>query len=204
MADKNLQRRSILEPALLELAAYHENASVILRETPFQGQLILRALDELDGLNTALTPVLGTALDATPNRVNIQGKLKIFWLRPRQWLVVTPPEKHAETLQAIENALSAMDSSVVDNSDGHTMLCLEGEKAADVIKKGCPLDIHPRVFPAGSMALTRIVHTDILLHHAKENQFDIYVRNSFGEYLLRWLFDAAHEYGIYIDKGEKK
>lgn len=201
VTEPGLERHSILEPALKELAEQSSRqAAAVVTEVPFQGQFVIRALEDTGALSARLKPVFGLALDETPNKADAAQNNVVFWLREGQWLVVTPPE-HSRTLFAqADEALDGMDSSIVDNTDGHTMLRLSGERARDILMKGCPLDIHPREFPAGSMAQTRIVHADVLLHHPDDKTFHIFVRNSFAEYLLRWIFDAGLEYGISVKK----
>lgn len=200
----DIKPRSIIDDAFLELSrhdgnmAEHNDAGVTLEHIPFQGQFVLRALEPLSDLNEVLEDILGTALSNTPNHVSVNNQTKIFWLRERQWHIVCPADKSAALFNNIHAALKDMKSSIVDNSQGQTMLRLSGERAADILKKGCPLDIHDSVFPSGSMGLTRIVHADILLHKISGQKFDIYVRQTMGEYLARWLHDGALEYGVYI------
>lgn len=198
---EGLQRHSLLEPALLELESHSAaDAPAVVEEVPFQGHFTIRALEKTDALNEKLKPVFGITLDDTPNTVGTNKGNTVYWLREGQWLVITPPEKQRTLFEKAEKALKDMHSSIVDNSDGFTMLRLSGERARDILMKGCPLDIHPREFPAGSMAQTRIVHADVLLHHPEDDLFHIFVRNSFAEYLLRWIFDAGLEYGISVEK----
>lgn len=198
----DMQRRSILEPALSELANDNAGAPVALREKPFHGRMHLRALEPLTKLNAALEKTLGAKLSNAPNTVTRGKGLDVFWLREGQWLVVTSPKTHEQVFKKIDAALAEMDSSVVDNTDGFTTLELSGAMVRDTIMKGCPLDIHPKVFKKGAMAQTRIVHADVLLHRADTDIYEIHVRNSFAEYMLRWLHDAALEYGIHLIQGE--
>lgn len=203
MPETKLKRHSILEPALPDLydqGADEDHAAVRIEEHPFYGHLVIRSLDTLKALNEAVEPVLGCKLGTKPNHVTTQGDVRVFWLREGQWLVLTPEKKHLSLFGKLDKALSDMDSSVVDTSDGHTLLRLSGPKSRDVLMKGCPLDIHPRVFKKDAMALTRIVHADILLHHVGQDIYEINVRTSFAEYLLRWLYDAALEYGVSVMK----
>ena len=202
MSNQSLNPRSILEPALQDLASLpvDPDFDVTIQETPFQGQFVLRSLDTLKDLNEALEPVTGITLTNKPNRTESQDNIKCFWLRERQWLIVTPPDKRAEIFKDIETALAGKDSSIVDISGGQTMISLVGTKSLETLKKGCPLDIHPSVFKKDAMALTRVQHADVLLHRADREKYDLYIRKSFAEYLLRWLHDGALEYGVKVEQ----
>lgn len=201
---QKLQKHSILEAALSDLSAWPAPAApqVSLSETPFQGYFILRALDTLKTLNENLEPVFGQALSNKPNKAGSKKGIKIFWLREGQWAIVTSEENKDKIRSEMEKALSNLKSSLVDNSSGYTMLTLKGEKARDTLMKGCPLDLHPAVFKTGHMALSRVMHADILLHHPSKERYDLYIRKSFAEYLLRWLHDGALEYGVEIKTSE--
>ena len=83
---------------------------------------------------------------------------------------------------------------------GESLACLHiaGPKARDVIAKGCPLDLHPRVFGGvGHCAQSHLAKTTVILHQVSETPgFDLYTRRSFSDYLWRWLEDAGREYGL--------
>ena len=204
--------QSILEPVLAELAA--GNGAITtgadplqLAEAPPTVKVIVRALEPREALDRVLEPVLGTRLDDCPNKVATGLDCRVFWLRVNQWLVVAEtiaePGRGNGLAHSLEQALSGFDSSVVDVSDYYTVLGLTGTRARDVLMKGCPFDLHPSVFPAGAMALTRLAQADVLLYHRPSHGpdtdgLDIVVRSSFAEYALRWLHDAGLEYDITV------
>ncbi len=203
---------SILEPALAELAVGNAAASsgansLQLAEAPPTVKVIVRGLESLEALDRVLEPVLGTRLDDCPNKVTAGQDCRVFWLRVNQWLVIGEPvaesDQSRDLVHSLEQALTGFDSSVVDVSDYYTVLGLTGPRARDVLMKGCPFDLHPSVFPAGAMALTRLAQADVLLYHRPTHSpdtdgLDVLVRSSFAEYALRWLHDAGLEYGITI------
>lgn len=198
------EKHSILEKPLSELSAWPTASSpqVTLSEVPFQGQFVLRSLDTLKDLNEKLEPVLGLALSNTPNKAVSKKGLKVFWLREGHWMIVTSTSKRDQIAGQLDKALSGMDSSVVDNSAGQTVIKLHGDKARETLIKGCPLDLHPSAFKTGHMAQSRIMHADILLHRSSKDNYDLYIRKSFAEYLLRWLHDAALEFGVVVESKE--
>jgi heterotetrameric sarcosine oxidase gamma subunit len=104
------------------------------------------------------------------------------WLGPDEWLVLGGREQdHADQPAA------------VDVSANRTCLELSGEGAADVLARGCALDLHPSVFPPGRCAQTLVARTQVILYRPEEHTFRLLVRPSFAEYLRAWLRDAmAH------------
>jgi sarcosine oxidase subunit gamma len=64
-----------------------------------------------------------------------------------------------------------------------------------VLAKGCPVDLHPRVFPSGSSAQTTLgLAAVVLLAGDDPDEFVVLVRQSFATYLADWLVDAAEEF----------
>ncbi|QKK03497.1 MAG: sarcosine oxidase subunit gamma [Pseudomonadota bacterium] len=197
MAEATLRPHSQLAGALAELAARHSaGAGPRLSESPFAARLMLRAIEPLDALNRRIGPLLGLALDDTPNRATESANLTVFWQRVDHWLIVAPDDRREALITALDDALADGDSSLVDLSDYYTTLLLEGERAVDVLMKGCSLDLHPRAFAVGDMALTRLAQADVMLHRSGERRYAIQMRRSFAEYALKWLFDAGLEYDI--------
>ncbi len=58
-----------------------------------------------------------------------------------------------------------------------------------------------RAFPVGSVALTGVHHTPILLYRTTENRFEIFAMRTFALTVFEWLSDAALEFG-YIFRGD--
>ena len=86
--------------------------------------------------------------------------------------------------------------ALVDLSQALSVVRVEGSAAADLLAKGCGLDLHPRSFPAGRCARTRFASIPVLFDHvgaAAQSAFDLYVARSLSAYLHSWLADAAVE-----------
>jgi sarcosine oxidase, subunit gamma len=94
--------------------------------------------------------------------------------------------------------VTAHGGAAVDVSAQRTTLRLRGDRARDVLAKGCSLDLHPRVFATGTAAQTMLGQAAAVLIPLSDEGTDyrILVRSSFAGYLAEWLIDAAEEFGI--------
>jgi len=96
---------------------------------------------------------------------------------------------------------------VVEVGESMTVIALTGPRAADVVSKGCTIDLHPSVFPSGIVVRTLLAKTGIILHQVSDTSsgdaptYEIYVHRSFADYAWRWLEDAGLEYGVAIAGG---
>ena len=102
-----------------------------------------------------------------------------IWLGPDEWLVLGELEQDY-----------ADQPAAVDVSANRVCLELAGERAADVLARGCALDLHPSVFPPGRCAQTLVARAQVILYRT-EDAFRLLVRPSFADYVRAWLRDAG-------------
>ncbi len=195
------QRQSALDPLHLASRAVSESdgMDVALGERRFGGKINLR-LDPTDhDAMAAARGELGFGLPTEPNTVAGGEGVCALWLGPDEWLVTTAGGEEAGLMARLNGALAGHHASVVDVSDARTVIVLRGERARDVLAKGCGLDLHPRVFKPGRCAQTALARASILIHQTSEDPaYDIYVDRSFAQYLWTWLEDAAAEFGFVV------
>jgi sarcosine oxidase subunit gamma len=103
-----------------------------------------------------------------------------LWLGPDEWLVLGGREQDYADRPA-----------AVDVSANRVCLELSGAGAADVLARGCALDLHPSVFPPGRCAQTLVARAQVILYRPAEDTFRLLVRPSFADYLRAWLRDAG-------------
>jgi sarcosine oxidase subunit gamma len=102
-----------------------------------------------------------------------------LWLGPDEWLVLGGREDDYPDAWA-----------AVDVSANRVCLELAGEGAADVLARGCALDLHTSVFPPGRCAQTLLARAQVILYRIDEDTFRLLVRPSFADYLGAWFRDA--------------
>ena len=103
-----------------------------------------------------------------------------LWLGTDEWLVLGGREQDYADMPA-----------AVDVSANRVCLELTGEGAADVLARGCALDLHASVFPPGRCAQTLVARAQVILYRTEEHAFRLLVRPSFADYLRAWLRDAG-------------
>lgn len=168
-----------------------------ISERPFQGHVNLRGDAGDDAFLEAVGGALGCRLPLTPNTVSEDAGLTVLWLGPDEWLIIAPPDGEITIVASLEAALGDMHASVTDQTGGQTVIRISGPSARDLLAKGCPLDLHPRVFGPGQCAQTLVAKASVTLRQIDDAPtFDLVVRRSFADYLRAWLQDAAQEYGL--------
>lgn len=131
---------------------------------------------------------LGAAIHGIPT-VDADGEQFLFHMSPqRYWLSRTNSATAHEHL----NSIDAENLAITDLSHALSVIRLSGTHVTEVLAKGLPIDLHPREFPAGSVATSAIEGIVVTVCNTGHS-FDVYCRRSYTESLSHWLNDAAQE-----------
>lgn len=119
----------------------------------------------------------------------------ILWLGPAEWLVVSDTQGGETLYASLVAALNGIAAAAVDVSDARIVYAVSGPNARHLLAKGCALDLHERVFPAGACAQSLLAKISMLLRRGSaEPSFEVYVARSVRDYAWGWLQSAAEEY----------
>lgn len=170
--------------------------NVRMEERPFVGKVTLRGNPEDKKFLKAAEDVLGVALPLEANTFNAGATYTAYWVGPNEWQIYTPEDGQNALVAALRAALDGMHAQVVDVSDYYVVIRISGPAAREVLKKGSPLDVHPRAFKAGEVRGTRFANATIQLSQVDdEPTFDVQIRWSFADYLWNYFLESAKEFG---------
>lgn len=200
-------RQTPLAHLHLDVRAANESADPVtgvhIGERPLLGMINLRGQRTNPAFCSAVIKVVGAAL---PNVNETSGKpegVHILGLGPDEWLIITPTNEEPEIYANLCKALAEFHTAVTLTGESMTVIHLAGVHARDTLAKGCPVDMHPRVFGPGQCAQTILARANMTIHQTADDVYDIIVRRSFAEYVWTWLEDAAREYGVRVVTGLK-
>jgi sarcosine oxidase, subunit gamma len=197
LAHLHLDARALADTALAD-------CGIEMTEVRHHDMLNLRGQTADAAFMAAVNKTLGMALPTEPNTVtSMRDGAHILWLGPNEWLISLPEDKAGGLAVKLNKSLKSIHCAVTPVGEGRTIIRIAGPHARDVLAKGCPLDLHPKVFGPGQCAQSLLGRGDMLLHCSqpgrdKTDIFDIYISRSFAEYTWTWLEDAAREYGIRV------
>ena len=195
LAHKGLAARAAEAPA---------DAGVSLGESPHRCQIDLRGNPNDDVFMAAVASVIGIQLPVTPNRAASGQGLAALWLGPDEWLIVgraRPREGSRGRLAPGADRASMPPSSISPRrarsspspAPGPGRCCRRERRSISIPAPSTPA-IAPR--PASRRA-------NIILHQIDASpRYDVYVQNSFADYLWNWMERAAAEYGLAVRGAE--
>ncbi|MER1997400.1 MAG: sarcosine oxidase subunit gamma family protein [Arthrobacter sp.] len=165
---------------------------VTLREIAFATMIGIRAVPGTPA-HQSLSAATGVGLpDGAGKVAGSADGTAVLWQGPDDFLLVAP--EGSEPMAGLLEALGGNPGSVVDLSANRTILRLSGPSARLVLEKGCPADLHPRSFAAGTAVTTTLGPVPVLLWKVEAETWYVLPRASFADYTARWLLDAMEEF----------
>ena len=111
-----------------------------VREIGPVGMISLRARPEVNGLSEAIRVVTGTGIPAT-RRMEFVGECAAGWMSPDEYLLILPYGETEEAMAKLAAALKGQHYLAAVVSDARAVFRIEGDKADQVIRKLCPVNI---------------------------------------------------------------
>lgn len=151
--------------------------------------LRLRSWDSQKAVTLGGEPLPADAGGALP------GVTRALCMGPGDWLLLSKDSDATYVRERIQADLLSQGLSLVDLSEAYAGFHVRGPLAAEVLSKGCGLDFHPRVFPAGRCARTRFAQVPVVIECIEPGQlYELTVARSYRHYLSTWLSDSAVEF----------
>ncbi|MEX3786798.1 sarcosine oxidase subunit gamma [Paraburkholderia sp. BR14374] len=179
------------------LKQHQANATAAFRlgERPFLELVNVRGDLRDAAFIRAVEQVIGCKPPEKANTVARGNGYDMLWLGPDEWLVRSETAhdatRTAPLLALLGAAFAGVFASAVDVGSGYTVLEIKGTRTRDVLARGCPLDLHPKLFGVGQCAQSHYFKASITLLPTGADSFDIVVRRSFADYFVRIMLDAA-------------
>ncbi|WP_168790698.1 sarcosine oxidase subunit gamma [Paraburkholderia aromaticivorans] len=181
--------------ALLKKHQATANATFRLNERPFLELVNVRGDTRDAAFVRAFESVLGCRPPEKANTVARGNGYDVMWLGPDEWLVRSATAHDATRTAPLQAKLGAafagVFASAVDIGSGYTVLEISGTRTREVLSRGCPLDLHPKLFGEGQCAQSHYFKASMTLLPTGASSFDIVVRRSFADYFVKMMLDAA-------------
>ena len=169
-----------------------DGRATVLEEILFPAMVNLRGNADDPAFVQAVLQATGLHLPRNSNTASLDPQRQLLWLGPDEWLLTCRDSQGSALADTLRAALQGQHSSVVEVGDGNATLLVHGPAAAELLARGCPLDLHPRVFVAGNVAQSHVAKAAAtILCLEPGTRFELTVRRSFADYLARWLSAAG-------------
>lgn len=150
-----------------------------------RASLLLRVRAPTAATFEALGARFDGAWPVTPNTASGRSP-QILWLSPEEWLLAGG--ETARVRAALDLALRDHLHFVSDVTAGRVTFVISGDRARDLLARGCSLDLHPRVFPPDRCAQTLFAHIPGLIQRVDGlHGFELTVDAVYQDHIATWM-----------------
>ena len=110
-----------------------EKNGIKIQELPFINKINLRIDTNNKDQLTSFCNILNIILPTKSNTFAINEKIKVIWLGPNEWLIVS--EKNNDLYIKLKNKMGDKEASVTDVSENRTIIRISGIKIFTLLSK---------------------------------------------------------------------
>jgi methylglutamate dehydrogenase subunit D len=127
------------------------------------------------------------------------GPIAFAWAGRSHWLALQDNDEGGIFERQLRSSLAGV-ASVMDQSDGRTIMRISGPRARDTLAKGVLIDLHPSAFRPGDAAITTVSYIGVNFWQVDAAPtYEFMTFRSFAVAFWEWLVDAAEEYGVTVE-----
>ena len=147
-------------------------------------------------LINAVNTAFGIALPDGPRRVT-RGHVTFASIGPDQWIASADGADAAGFAARVRSRIGPF-AAVSDQSDARLVLRIRGPRVRDVLAKGVPVDLHPKVFKPGDVACTVVGYINTQIEMLDETTWQLAPPRSMAGSFWSWLTASAAEFGYEV------
>ena len=132
-----------------------------------------------------------------PGKSTAADGLVLQWAGEDQYLAVAAGLPDGVLHDRLRAALAGR-GAVVDQSHGRVVLAVSGPRCRDLLAKGSPVDLHPRAFQVGDVAMTSMAHIGVHIARTGPDDFELSLFRAFAADFWSWLSEMALEFGYEV------
>jgi methylglutamate dehydrogenase subunit D len=176
--------------------------ALVVAERPRSVVLLIARKGKVGLLSAAVKEAFSLDLPP-PGRWAAGAQADAIWIQPGGWLLESEPSAPGALRARVAGTTAGL-GAAVDQSSGRSVIRFAGAPARSVLATCCRLDLHPRVFGAGSAATTRVAHVVCGIRLVDEApSFDLVIASTYARWLIEELLEASAGYGVRFEPAPK-
>ena len=162
-----------------------------IKELPFVKKINLRLDPNDKDCISSFSKILGTMLPTKSNTYSKNEEIKVIWLGPDEWLIVSDDD---DAFIKLQNKIGNLEASVTDVSENRTIIRIRGTQTYVLLSKFLVLDLEKNLSTDLSCAQTLFVKVPVLLvrnQYDEIPEIDIFVNRSHANYIYNLIVDGT-------------
>ena len=149
--------------------------------------------DKRAALVAAVDTAFGLTLPDGARRTTT-GALTFAGTGPSQWIASAEGSEASGLATRLRARLGPF-ATVTDQSDARAVLHLTGAHVRDVLAKGVPIDLHPKIFKVRDVAVTQAAYIGVQIDRLDAATYQLATARSTAGSFWSWLSASAAEFG---------
>jgi sarcosine oxidase subunit gamma len=167
-------------------------AGLVIAERTMALASVMARRGQADALARRVADTCGLQLPDGPRRATAGG-VTFAGVGPGQWLASA--DGVPDFVARLRSDLSPV-AAIADQSDSRLIVRLSGPRVRDVLAKGLAVDLHPRAFKVGDVAVTLVAHIGVQVDLVDAAPtFQLMAPRSTAGSFWSWLCASAAEFG---------
>ncbi|MBU2941848.1 sarcosine oxidase subunit gamma family protein [Shimia thalassica] len=170
-----------------------------VEETGLNGMITVRGDLDSSEMAAAVKAATGASVPAI-RKIAAGDKGRVAWMSPDELLVIVAYDDVADTMAALNDALSGVHALVANVSDARAVFRISGDNTREVLAKVSPVDLSSEAFGAGDFRRSRIAQVAAAFWMNDDNSFEVVCFRSVAQYVfdvLRVSSDKGGEVGFF-------
>lgn len=178
------------------------------QELPFVKKLNLRGDSKDKDFMARVGKIIKSVLPTEPNTCTNNGKIKIMWLGPNEWLIVEEnQEEKNDLLFKLQNEIGDKKEAITDVSENKTILKIIARSSTNeffeknilftLLAKFIALDLDKNLANTSSVVQTLFVKVPIIIvcnyEYGQYPEVDIFANRSHSNYIYNLLVDGINK-----------
>ena len=193
-ANISMERTSSLQPFTQGAnVAEIQTPEVNLKEVLFGGKITLVASPRVaDGYQSAVEEVLGLSLPlAGQYTQSIDGAVQCMWLTPNDYIITCMSGDEEALLTKLQTAIADFSAIAYNATDRLQQAIVTGEKATDLLNKGCALDFN--TWSKAKATRCKFAAFNLVIQQTGAQEFQIFWDACRSVYAWEWFKIAMLE-----------
>ena len=174
-----------------------DNEPTVSIEEVFDFGMVSVKADFLDAKTRALLESVTGITSPNIGRISIGKKISVAWMSVDEYAIFLKNSEANKMSDKISSQMHNHHHLCVNMSDSRRCYRLLGNGWREVLSKGTPANLHPKVFGKGSFRRTRIANIAVGIWVHDNNEAYLFSMYSVGNFIFDWLNNANLRDGMF-------
>jgi|GEM_PF-4613027 len=198
MLDHISPLQGVLAPG--HMGANDGQPGIVVEERPTSNVLQIAAWPEtVDQISSDLKQSLKLENDPRPGRAASNRQVVVFQTALLKFLVVgDTTDVTSLSGKKLADKYPSDQAVCLDLSHSRITLRVSGADVQAFLNRGISIDLDTKTFPVNATANTALESVSIIIHHAQDKVYELYIPRAFAHFIWEWMQKTGCQFGLEV------